>query len=497
MHLWTIFAFASLLWRAENPPGYWLLPRDSVGWTLVMALGLPLIIGLAGSWAARRATHKLVVDRAPHQANHDHHRATWILRTALIVGFCGLVLGTPWPDWFQFERYSPWLQIFGDVIVLLPFVAGTLLLWLSAHPFERAVRKHDGAGDGDTPWHLRSYLDFNLRHQLLVVAVPMLLILFVADIARGYEKFLIEHTGIPFAPDLVLGVAAAVVFVISPLLLRRIWRTEPLGPGDVRDRLEALGERIHLRFRDILVWNSDHSMINAAVMGVFPQVRYVLLSDALLDNMTPEQIEAVFGHEAGHIRHHHIPNFLIFAVVGWFLVIAIMEGLARLSLTGHGWWRLSESGIENVGLFATAAFWALGFGWISRQFERQADVFGARCVTREPNLCREPCSVHLDEPGVEVDARRVCSGGAMVFASALERVAALNGIPRDEPSWRHGSIGSRIRFLVALAGDPARAVRFERHVARVKWAMTGIALLGGLVMIGYWYAVGRPAILQM
>jgi len=497
MYFWTIFAFACVLWRAEQAPGVWILGPDAVAGTVAAALGLPLIIGLAGSWVTRRARRRLSGDSNSYGPHLFHHRATWLLRSMLILGFAGLVLATPWPDWFRFGTYSPWLQIFGDLVVLLPFVAGTLLLWLTTYPFERDVRRHDDPEGGDTEWHLRAYLDFNLRHQLLVVAVPMALILFVADLARGYEQWLVARTGWTFAPDALLAAAAAGVFVISPLLLSRIWRTEPLAPGDARRRLEALGERIHLRFRDILVWKSDGAMINAAVMGVIPQVRYVLLSDALLAGMTPGQIEAVFGHEAGHIRHHHIPHFLIFALVGWLVVVSLMEGLAVVSLLGDGWWQLSVSSIETVGLVATAAFWGLGFGWVSRRFERQADVFGARCVALDPQQCLAPCSVHRGGARAEADDRRICSGGATVFASALERVAALNGIPRDEPSWRHGSIASRVRFLISLAGDPVGAENFERSITHVKWGMALIAVVGGLGVAAYWYAVGEPAVFQL
>ena len=67
-----------------------------------------------------------------------------------------------------------------------------------------------------------------------------------------------------------------------------------LNAGVVRDRLESLGERIGLRFRDILLWKSGGVMVNAAVMGIFAPVRYVLLSDALLSGMTPEQVDRIF-----------------------------------------------------------------------------------------------------------------------------------------------------------------------------------------------------------
>lgn len=497
MYLWTIFAFACLLWRAETPPDVWLVPRDDVTWTIVLTVALVAVIGLSGLWVTSRARKHLGKTPDSYAPHLFHHRATLTLRVLLIVGFAALVLTTPWPDWFAFERYSPWLQIFGDLIVLMPFVVGSVLLWLTSYPFERDLRAHADITEGQPKWRLATYLDFNIRHQLLIVAVPMLLILFVADLTRGFDGQLVAWFGWTFAPDALLGASAAVVFVISPVMLCRIWRTEPLAAGPVRDRLEDLCARINLRFRDILVWKSDGVMINAAVMGVFAPVRYILLSDALLSSMTPAQIEAVFGHEAGHIRHRHIPHFLIFAFVGWLVVVAIMEGLARVSVEPGTWLRLSVTSIEGVGLVATAAFWGLGFGWVSRRFERQADLFGARCVAVAAQECHSPCTVHLDDDRSASEPERVCASGAGIFASALERVAFLNGIPREEPSWRHSSIGNRIRFLTSLAGDPVRARGFERSVALVKTLIWTVALGGGAAVIWYWTTVQQPALLRL
>ena len=497
MHLLTILAFACILWRAETPPEFWLIARGNALGTAAAAVGLVAVIGLAAGWLTWHARRKLSSAPGSFGPHAFHHRGMMVLRVLLIVGFAALVMATAWPDWFAFATWSPWLQILGDLITLIPFVLGSVLLWIIAFPFERELRaKGDGHAPGDD-WSLWTYLDFHLRHQLLVVAVPMLLILLAADLTRGFDKQLTAWSGSVFAPEVALGAAAALVFVLSPMLLCRVWRTETLASGPVRDRLEALCRRINLRFRDILFWKSGGVMINAAVMGVFAPVRYVLLSDALLSGMTPEQVEAVFGHEAGHIRHRHIPHFLVFAFVGWVIVVGVMEGLACASLGSDPWLRLSLPTIEGLGLIATGVFWGLGFGWVSRSFERQADLFGARCVAASAASCDAPCSVHLDSGQATDEPQRVCSAGAAVFASALERVAELNGIPRDERSWRHGSIGQRVRFLAKVAGDPGCAVRFERRMVRVKRLIWAAAAAGGVAVVLYWLAVPQPAILLL
>ena len=67
-----------------------------------------------------------------------------------------------------------------------------------------------------------------------------------------------------------------------------------------------------MKYRDILLWQTNHNMGNAAVMGLVPRMHYILLSDVLLETMTDQQIEAVFAHEIGHVKHWHM---------GWYIVM--------------------------------------------------------------------------------------------------------------------------------------------------------------------------------
>ena len=302
MHLLTILAFAVLFWYAEQPGDWLLLGADDVKWTLLAVLAQPVLFGVAAGLAARRAT--ALHEQAPDNSDavqRTHHRLTIFLRIAVFVGFAATVQFTPWPQWFAFGKVNPALQIVGDLLTLMPFLVNVVVIWAAAYSLERVLRGEVGPEDSAEvhdrqEWSFSSYLDFNIRHHLLVIAVPMTLILFTANLTRGYEAALQEWTGWVWTPDALLAIVAASVFVVAPVMLRRIWRTAPLEPGPVRDRLEALCNRIGLRFRAILVWHSGGLMVNAAVMGIFRPVRYVLLSDALLSTMNQRQIEAVFGH---------------------------------------------------------------------------------------------------------------------------------------------------------------------------------------------------------
>lgn len=500
MHLVTILAYACLFWRIAGPiteSSSALVQSPWMTWLVV--LGQPVLLGIAAWGLSRRTLARLNRPESVISAQQFYHRATTGLRALLLAGFAFAVLGTTWPEWVTLGRVAAELQILGDFLVLLPFIAGAVGIWVATYPVERALheigRHAIGFGDRkDLQWNLRAYLDFNVRHHILVVAVPMTLILFAANVARGYERVLRDWTGWYWMPDVLVGTAAAAVFVAAPLLLTRIWRTEPLESGPLRERLEALCARIGLRVRDILVWRSDGIMINAAVMGVLAPVRYVLLSDALLAVMTPRQVEAVFGHEAGHVRHHHIPHFLLFALAGWIGTAGVMELLYRIAAMSGGNPSSWIETIQMVGIATMFIVWGLGFGWLSRRFERQADLFAARSAAAENGECLYPCSVHPDPATTFSQDGRVCSTGAAVFASALERVAVLNGIPRDEPSWRHSSIGSRIRFLLSLAADPNRARQFDRLLRRIKATLIVSAILGSIGAGLYWWNMPQQSV---
>lgn len=504
MHLLTIVAFAFLFWRGEDQAPWILVPDEDVAWTLATVLGLVGGVSLAAVLASRRTAYLFRTEPGSlDAAQHFHHRANTALRFAIGIGFGVLVFATRWPDWFDIDDRYPYLQILLDLVVLSPFVVTLIVHWIANYPIERMMRGDDsrwrsGAGAATFgSWGFRPYLEFHIRHYILVVAVPMALILFTADMTRGYGEELRAWSRWQWTPDVLLGCVACLVFVIAPVILRRIWWTSSLEAGPTRQRLERLAQKVGLGFRDILKWNSDGLMINAAVMGLIAPIRYVLLSDGLLSAMSTRQVESVFGHEVGHIRHRHIQHFLVFAYVGWLLTAGTMEGLAYMLLARGVESTTAIQLTEGIGVLVAVVIWGAGFGWLSRRFERQADLFAARCVTPDAAGCTEPCGVHPRENESDEGDHRLCATGAAIFASALDRVAVLNGIPHDEYSWRHSSIGYRIRFLTSLAGDPNRLARFEKVVRRAKRAMLVIAIVGSLVGGIYWMAVDEPAVLRL
>jgi STE24 endopeptidase len=377
---------------------------------------------------------------------------------------------------------------------IFPFLVATVVLLFASYRVDRSIRdwivETTPWATTDSHWTLRVYLEFHIRHSLLTVVVPTTLILICYDLATHYEDRIIRWFRVPYAADLVLGAAACLVFILAPWILKHVWPTESLPDGPLRRDLERILKRVRLRCRDILVWKSGGMTVNAAVMGLVAPLRYVMLSDGLLKSMPDKQIEAVFGHEAGHVKHRHIQFFLLFAFASMLVSSGLMELLYRMTIRESSAIRLTLSQIQLVGFGFIVVIWGAAFGFVSRRFEQQADLFGARCVTPNADAeCTLPCGVHAD--GGEFAESRVdpmtglCATGASVFTEALRRVATLNGIPLEEPSWRHSSLADRIESLARLSSDPRRLASFEALIRRIKRTLLFICVVGTAISIYY------------
>jgi STE24 endopeptidase len=95
---------------------------------------------------------------------------------------------------------------------------------------------------------------------------------------------------------------------LAPVILFPIfYKFEPLDNEDLRRRLVVLSERAGTRVRGVYRWklSEKSKKANAALTGL-GATRRIILADTLLDNYSPDEIEAVLAHELGHHVHRHI-----------------------------------------------------------------------------------------------------------------------------------------------------------------------------------------------
>jgi STE24 endopeptidase len=472
----AVIAILGLVLTLDRP--IFQLVREP-GPTLAILAGATLVPAVFGVLLSRRVLGML--DREPGEpsrAQAAFSRGMWLLQLALAAAHGGVLVATPWLSiCARTPGIGAW-PVVPSIYALLPFLLAIVLTWVAVFPADRAIRQlalevYLVRGRPTRPvWTLFQYLLYSLRHQVLFVLVPMLLILAAHDFVVLYQEPLVRWTRLRFAPDLLIGGTAVLVAIITPELLRHIWSTQRLPDGPLRDRLLQLARKLGVRCRDILVWRSGGLVVNAAVMGVIPPLRYVLITDAMLEQMDDTKIEAVFGHEAGHVKRHHILFFLMFAFVSGCLVTIF-------TIRTHGLYRHDPTRYQVIAgalLAVLALKWTL-FGWISRRFERQADVYGVRSLALNGLPCVQACGLHT--ASADTPPNPLCRTAAHVYAEALHEVALLNGIPAESGGFRHPSIGKRVRFLHRLALDALGLRRFERGTLVVKALIVVVALVAG------------------
>ena len=371
-----------------------------------------------------------------------------LYRCWLIVGQ-GTLIACGYGQWavLTVGRYN--IPLLEKLVLVGPFLVTIILGWALDYRFHLAIRT--AAADENTQaapyWSRGKHILYNIRHLLLFTLVPVGLILLVMDVLEMYVLARVPVS----ARDTVylagsLGTALT-VFALAPLLITRIWRTRRLETGPLRTDLEEICSSLKLKYRDILVWESEGVIANAAVMGLIAPVRFILVSDGIVDRLERHQIRAVFAHEGGHIIAHHLPYLMIVAVTIMTLCGSAAELIAILA-------DLEGPAAMLLMLGLVFAGGGLIFGAVSRQFERQSDVIGAWASAPPPD-----------------NSSRITHEGAAIFANALEQIARLNGIDPHKRNWRHGSIASRVRYILSLGSTAGTRRQIDTTVRRIKIAI--------------------------
>ncbi len=454
MQFVLVLAVVAALVIAENSPDQ---PVDNGAWCLATAVAVLATLGLFAAVGSRLIAGRL-------QSDGRRGTAVWWFRrlrqahTVLWLAAVGFVLyGLQWGQLVRFNWHLDHVFLVDDVLILVPVVLPLVVSWVAFYDVERAIRLA-ASSDGVSPTSLPGrgeYVATLLRYYLGALLVPVLGLLAIQETT---ELLVPEsaRTG-SLASLLIAGPPLLALVALFPCLLRHVWETRPLDAGPLRERLEGAARRTGFRIREILVWRTGGMVVNAAVTGFLPGLRYVFLTDGLLSQLNDEEIEAVFGHEVGHVRHRHL-MLRVLAMITPLSLWILLEELCPDAYALLAAW-LGEAEVESpvhfglTRLAGMAIYVFLVFGAYSRMLEGQADLFGCRAISLDPSV----------RP---VDT----------FISALERLAAIGGIDRNTPSWQHASIAARVDFLNRVADDPLYEESFQR---RLRWFG---GLLAGIVI---------------
>lgn len=171
--------------------------------------------------------------------------------------------------------------------------------------------------------------------------------------------------------------------VIAPLFNK----FQPLEPGPVRDRVEALLARCGFASKGLFVMDgSRRSAHGNAYFTGFGRSKRIVFFDTLLSRLSADEIEAVLAHELGHYRHRHILKRI---AVSFAISLAGLWLLGWLS--GQTWFYQGlgvtpEPGEPVGGLALVLFFLAMPVftfvlqplaSYLSRRHEFEADAFAA------------------------------------------------------------------------------------------------------------------------
>lgn len=328
-------------------------------------------------------------------------------RMGLLQGVIGVVVILAFVEGEGAREVIEGLDVSGWALQLVAIVIALELVSLIFRPWFSAwqVFVHDREWDLSTqrPGH---WAVDQVKELLLATVITLLMAVPLYALIRGTELWWVWGW--------LLFTGFAVLFgYLFPVVFAPIFnRFDPLEDEDLDTRIRAVAVRAGLEIEGVYVADASirSRATNAYVAGL-GNTRRVVLFDTILE-YPPEQLEQVVAHELGHWKYGHIARQLPFLaavqLLAFFIVSRIMEAEPVLDWVG-----VAELGDPRTypllflvypAVLAASGAW---LSWLSRAFERQADLHALEV---------------LDDP----DA----------FIAVFRRLAADNKADLDPPWWR-------------------------------------------------------------
>jgi Zn-dependent protease with chaperone function len=209
----------------------------------------------------------------------------------------------------------------------------------------------------------------------------------------------------------------------------------------------------------------------------------MLLSDGLLEALSPRQVEFVVAHEIAHVRERHM-LWLAVSMLGTVFASAwvVEVGMGMMVVRGViGPMAGADDGISMGAMLAGAgvslAIGMLVFGWVSRRFEWHADAFAIAHLARAARGASA------------TGASRIAREDAETARSTLDAIARFNSMDAEAFTFRHGSIGERRKRAGETAGGIAGNLPIDVLVRRIRAASLVVLALGVAGL--FWTPGGR------
>ena len=479
MQLLVLLLLASVLLADQGLGSFLESPRE-LAWLPPLLAFLPPALCVLVEYLVVRRTLQLATSgfvSSIRRASIRLRIMQWIVVGSSVVSLLGL-------GWLEVIRHATGnLVILDELLAIFPALFLLAMLWVVQWPLERLLRESVLIRrlDQGLPIHpipsTRDYVVAQFRIHLLLILAPALLVLAMVETADLLTRTLIAgEDGVALAPWFA-GAAGVTGLLLTPLAITRAVGAMPMARGTMRGAMELVLRDAGVRVRDILVWPTGGSILNGAVIGLLPRIRFVLLTDGLLELLSLDQVRAVMAHETGHLRYRHLPwtaLILVTLVAGYGQLMEwIINPIFQRMLPSSSNPEKLHSSLEVFGVVVVIGLCFMTFGAISRRFEHQADA-AAACDLTFRNRDEDASSA----------AGVVSSRAVDLMNSALAMVALVNGLDPDRHTWRHGSIRWRQQRLRTIIGRPITALPIDAQVRFLKVLTLVVFLALALVWLG-------------
>ncbi len=437
-----LFLVAIFLFSIDSVPEVTLLP----GW---QALLLFLLLLAGYNWLAGRLFAR---PRANRSAGYFQTEKQLSVLALVFFGATLYVCDSKYYlSLLSFGNTTPGLVNFAG---LLLFVLFLVIMWRAG---QRNYELIFGRKQSTTAFILS-----NIKANLPIV-LPWLILSLLYDLVAllpfpGLQKVIASDWG-----DLLFfGVFLFFVLIFFPPMVRRLWGCKKLPDGYLKSYLDAFCAKQNFT-ADYYLWPLfEGRMLTAAVMGIVPGLRYILLTPALIETMSRAEIEAILAHEIGHVKKYHLLLY-IFLIAGFSLLVGMLaEPSIYLFLSLNSLNKMiamsgisAETALTLVGAIPLLIFMLIYFrfifGYFIRNFERQADLFSLQII-----------------------------GNSHALVSAFEKIAILSGDIRNQRNWHHFGIGERIDCLEQAEREPNQ---IRRHTRKVRYSLLAYAAILFLTVV--------------
>jgi len=175
---------------------------------------------------------------------------------------------------------------------------------------------------------------------------------------------------------------------LAPIIIVPLFfKMKPLGDADLKLRLEQLSQRAQIKVHGIYVieLSSKGTTANAALMGL-GNTRRIALSDTLLQQYSPSEIEIITAHELGHHLHGDTFRLLVIHTAIWLIGFYVVDLTLKSGVVPLGFSGISDIAALPLLMLIVAAFSLLVAPVVntySRRLEMAADEYALR-LTDDP-----------------------------------------------------------------------------------------------------------------